>query len=390
MAERNAALGYMALGKQTNPTTMVTPSIFVPYFDQNLTTDLNIIKDQPIFGNKFRTYQILQGHRTHTGTITGYGEPNTIGYWLDMLFTRSSTTGSGPYTHVFGLSSTTDPNSYTLDISLVSQVVRYWGVQASSIDLAYSGDELQPKIKVSALGSFYGAEIASVATNTLVFTTTHDPAPTTGLVAGDLVKVTKVDGSVSTNFTISSITNGTTVVLSATAAAFAAGDMLVLRPATPSYTLLPLFLWENDQFCFGASAAAALSATQTRLESGSQISLNHDFHQDKGEQRSGGFDPASLVRMVGDADFKLKRYFDNPDDLKIWLATAKNALVNRQYASGTTYELRTTLNNIRLAKNPIQTKFDEVIYQDEEYATQYDSSDAQGIGVTLINGTTTY
>lgn len=390
MSERNAALGYMALGKETTKGIAVTPTTYVPYYDQNMVTDENVISDKPVFGNKFRTFQALEGHRTHKGTITAYGEPNTIGYWLDMLLTRTSTTGAGPYTHVFGLSSTQDPNSYTMDISLVSQTIRFYGVQASKLDLNYQGDQLQPKVTVSALGSFFGAEIASVATTTLTLATTHDPSPATGLVAGDLVAVKKVDGSLSTNFTIASITNGTTVVLNATAAAFSAGDMLVLRPATPSFVLLPLFIWPNNQFCFGATAAAALSAAQTRLEPGSGITLNHDFKSDDGENRSGAFDPASLIRMVGDANFKLQRYFDNPDDLKIWLSLAKNACVNRQYASGNTYELRTTLNNLRLAKNPISTKYDEVIYQQEEYVTQYDTSDAQGMGVTLINGVSAY
>lgn len=389
MAERNAALGYLALGKETTKGTAVTPTTYLPYYDQNMVTDENVISDKPIFGNKFRTFQALEGHRTHKGTITAYGEPNTIGYWLDMLLTKTSTTGAGPYIHVFGLSSTTDPNSYTMDISLVSQVVRFFGVQASKIDFNYQGDELQPKITVSALGSFYGAEIASIATTVLTLATTHDPSPTNGLVVGDLVAVKKVDGSLTTNFTIAALT-ATTVTLNATAAAFAAGDMLVLRPATPSFTLLPLFIWPNNQFCFGSSASVALNATQTRLEPGSGIVLNHDFKSDDGENRSGAFDPASLIRMVGDANFKLTKYFDNPDDVKLWLSLAKNACVNRQYSSGTTYELRTTLNNLRLAKNPIQTKFDEVIYQQEEYITQYDTSDAQGMGVTLINGVSSY
>lgn len=394
MAERNAALGYMALGKETTKGTAVTPTIYVPYYDQNLVTDENIIKDQPIFGNKFRTYQVLQGHRSHKGSITAYGEPNTIGYWLDMLLTKTSTTGAGPYTHVFGLSSTTDPNSYTLDINLVSQVVRYFGVQASQMDLAYQGDELQPKINVSALGSFFGAELSGTPTGagpyTIALTTTHDPSPTTGLVVGDLMSLKSIDGTRNISFTIASIVDGTHITTSTNVATGAAGDMIVLRGATPSFTLLPNFVWPNNQFCFGATAAAALSAAQTRLEPGSMISLKHDFKSADGENRSGAFDPASLVRMVGDADFKIKQYFDLPDQLKQWLAVAKNACVNRQYASGTTYELRTTLNNLRLAKLPIQTKFDEVIYQDEEYATQYDGSDAQGMSVTLINGTSTY
>lgn len=389
MAERSAALGYAALGKESTKGTAVTPGVYVPYYDQNIATDPNVISDQPIAGNKYRTYQALQGQRSHKGTITVMAEPNTTGYWLDMLLTKISTTGSNPYTHIFGLSATTDPNSYTLDVSLVSQVVRFFGVQASKMSPTFAGDEMQHQITLSALGSFYGAEIASVATNVLTLVTTHDPTPTAGLVASDLVAVKKVDGSLTTNFTVTSFT-GTTVTLSATAAAFAAGDMLVLRAATPSYTLLTPFLWPTAQFCFGATASAALSATQTRLDSGTQIDLLHDFADDGGSPRSGSYDPASLIRTVGDAKFKIKQYFDNPDQLKQWLATAKNACVMRAYASGTTYELRVTLNNLKIAKLPIQTKFGQVIFQEEEMVSQWDTSDSQGMLATLINATVSY
>lgn len=388
MAENNSSLGYMALVKQANPTTPLTPTTFVPYFDQNLVTDPNIISDKPIFGNKYRTFATWQGHRTHKGTITAYGEPNTIGYWLDMLLTHTGVSGTGPYTHTYALAASPNPNSYTLDISLVSQVVRFWGVQASKMELAYQGDELQPKITVSALGSFYGAEVASVATNTITVTTTHDPNPTNGLVVGDLVAIKSPDGTRVNNTTISAIT-ATTVTVAAAGTA-AAGDMLVIRPATPSYTLLPVFVWPNNQFCFGATAAAALSATQTRLEPGSVVTITHDFKSDDGENRSGAFDPASLIRMVGDVQFKCKQFFDTPDQTKQWLSTSKNAMVNRQYASGTTYELRTTLNALTVAKLPTQTKYDEVIYQDEEFVSTYNQTDGQGGSVTLISGVATY
>jgi len=383
MAERSAALGYAALAKEATKGTAVTPTIYVPYYEQKIATDPNLVADMPVYGGKYRTYQALQGQRSHKGTIKVMAEPNTTGYWLDMLLKRTNTTGANPYTHTFDHSA--DSNSYTMDISLVSQVVRFFGVQASKLIPSFSGDEMQHDITVSALGSFYGAEVASVATTTVTLVTTHDPAPTTGLVVGDLVKVTKTDGSVSTNFTISSLTP-TTVTLNATAAAFAAGDMLVLRPATPSFSLLTPFLWPTTQFCFGATASAALSATQTRLESGSQIEINHDFEDDNGSKRSGSYDPASLVRTVGDASFKIKQYFDNPDQLKQWLATAKNACVMRAYSQGTTYEFRVTLNNLKIATDAIETKFGDVIYQEEDYTSVYDSSDATGMTAVVING----
>ncbi len=80
MAERNAAAGYMALGKQTLATTAVTPALYTPYYSQDLDTNFNMISDEPVYGNKFKRFQTLRGLRSHTGSLTVMAEPNTAGY----------------------------------------------------------------------------------------------------------------------------------------------------------------------------------------------------------------------------------------------------------------------------------------------------------------------
>lgn len=396
MAERNAAGGYAAIGKQTNATTPVTPTNYVPYYKQSIFTDVHLISDEPVYGNKFRRFQALQGLRSHKGSIDVMAEPNTAAYWHDMFTTKSSTTGSNPYTHAFGASGTTDPNYYTLDISFVSQVVRFFGVQASKLQYNWNGEEMILSLDVSGLGSFYGREIATVATTTLTLKTDYDAAPNTGLVVGDLVKITKTDGSVTLNTTIASVNaDGITVTLGASAASFSAGDMIVLRPATPSLALLTPFLWGKTQFFFAADAATAMtnSATasnQTRLEPGSQIDLMHDFDNIEGSKRSGGFDPASLVRKQYDLAFKLKKFFDTPDELKFWNAITKRACVVRAYSGATNqYELRVTINNMKTKTENTPTQSGAVIYQEMDYYPTYDSTDGQGFDVKVINAVAT-
>lgn len=395
MAERNASTGYMALGKQTNQTTAVTPAIYVPYYKQNLMTDTNLNEDTPIIGNRFKTLQSLQGTRKHKGTITAQAEVNTLAYWCDMLLSKSSTTGAGPYTHVFGLSNNTDPNSYTVDICEGVQVVRYIGVQASKMTPTLNNETWQLEMAVSAISTFYGREIASVSTTTLTLKTEYDATPTTGLVASDLVRVIKADGSGSPlDTTVSSVT-ATTVVLAASAAAFSAGDMIVLRPATPTYTLQLPLIWGKTQLFFAADAATALtnSATvsnQTRVEKGTSLSINFPFEKDDGSDRSGGFDPASLIRTVGDSDFKMKRFFDSSEEIKYWLANTKRALLIRMYAGTTNqYEFRITMNNLRGKPSGVPTETGGVIYQEIDYASTYDQTDGQGMLLTVIDATAT-
>lgn len=380
--ERNASAGYIAIKKQTDATTAVTPDKYTPYYKQSMATNINMVEDTPVYGSKFKFYQALQGLRSHGGSVTVMAEPDTAAYWFDMLLTRSGTSGSNPYTHVYGLSGTTDPNFYTMDISLVSQVVRFIGVGASKITPVFQDDEMQFEIELSAIGSFYGREIASVSTNTLTLKTSYDPSPTTGLVVNDLVQIQKADGSV-VNTTVSSLTS-TTVTVASAGSGVADGDMLVLRPATPSLSLKTPFLWPRTEFRFGADASAALSATQTRLDRGTEISIEHMFEDNEGSARSGGFDPASLVRTVGSYSFKIKKFFDKAGTIKEWNALTKRACVMRSF-SETGYEFRVTMNNIKAKTNDMPTESESVIYHEVEYAALYDGGDGQGMSVTIID-----
>lgn len=390
MAERNAAVGTILIGKQTNPTTVVTPTIATPYYSQSMDTQFHDMSDEPAFGNRFKRFQTLQGIRSHTGSVTVMAEPNTIAYWLDMLATKTSTTGANPYTHTFGQSITVDPNPYTMDIILGSQVIRFFGVQASKTAFGWNGQKMELTNDLSALGSFYGREIASVATNVITLKTDYDPNPTIGLVASDLVAVKKVDGSVSTNFTVTSFTP-TTVTLSATAAAFSAGDMLVLRAPTPTLAVLTPFLWPKTQFYFAADAATALtnSATlsnQVRLDAGTQIDLMNEFDGNEGEPRSGGFDPASLIRARYDLSVKIKKYFDLPEDIKYWNSLQKRSLLMRSFSGSTNqYELRVIINNMTYADVKIPSASGAAIYEEITGQPNYDTTDGQGFNVVAIN-----
>lgn len=389
MAEQNAALGYAGLGLETTKGTAVTPTVYCPYYSQSLGTSTNYMSDEPVYGNKFKRYQTLQGLRHHGGSLTVMAEPNTAALWHNMLATKASTSGSNPYTHTFGASAT-DPKSYTLDVSYGSQVGRFFGVEASKITYGWDDEKMVFNIDVSGLGSFLGREIASISTTVLTLKTDgYDPTPTAGLVNSDLVAVKKVDGTLTTNFTVASFT-ATTVTLNATAAAFAAGDMLVLRAATPSLSILTPFLWGRTEFRFGIDAATALSATQVRMESGSELSLMHEFQDNEGAKRSGAFDPASLPRKQYDLDVKLKKFFDQPDSIKYWNARSKRALVMRAYSGATSqHELRVTINNLTFSDVAIPSESGGIIYEDITAMPNYDTTDTQGFSVVVIDALST-
>lgn len=388
MPTRLANLGYLGLGKETTKGTAAIPSIYVPLYDDSFKTSLNLDEDNPIVGNKYEIYQALMGARDHQGEITVLAEPNTAGHILNMLMTKGTTTGAGPYTHPFTFDPTTDPKSYTIDLLKGQMIERYIGAEASELGIDYDKNKMLLKVKISALKSFTVREIASVFTNVVTFKTNYDASPTDGLVATDTVRIMKASDGTTQDFTVTSIT-ATTATLSGSPTGIVAGDLFFLRAQTPSYTLRNPFLWAKSEFRFGATAAAALSATQTRMEDGSKWSIMHKFANDEGEKRSGAFDPAALARTQGRAELETKIFFDTVNEFNRYMTAAKGSYVVRHYSEDTTYEMRVTLNNLKITESPIALKSGEILFQEQKQIATYDTADAQAVSVTILNNLST-
>lgn len=389
--ERLGNLGYFAFATETTKGVVgTTPNNYLPIYGESFQTNSNFQAQQPIYGGKYSTYATLKGQRDHQGELTTLAEPNSTALLYNYLLTKESSTGSSPATNVLGFSGTANPKSATIDISLGNIVKRFWGVEFSSISPDWSDNELRHKIKASALGSFQARTIASVSTTTVVLDTKYDDRPSKGLVTGDLVRIYKPATGVTLDTTVATINgDGKTIVLGASAAAFAAGDILHLRPATtPSFDMLPTFLFAKTQFCFGATAAAALSATQTAIEQGSSFEISHPFKNEGGEKRSGSFDPISLVRLGGNASLSLSKFFDTPEDVQAFNDMTKKALVIRHFAGDANqYEYRVTFHNLTVDKPVASLSAQEVNYANLNLIPNYDPTDGRAVTVTVIANT---
>lgn len=385
--ERDGTLGYFAFAKESTRGTPVTPTIFLPLYEDNFGTNANMVLQQPAYGGKFLTYDVLPGQRDHMGDVTVLAEPNTTAHLINMLLTKTSTTGSGPYTHVFEFSATANPKSYTVDISTGNIVKRFWGFEASKIAPVWNSNEMQHKLSASATGSFQGRTISAVSTTEITLDTTYDPEPTKGLVEGDLVRIYKASDGSTLDTTISSVDDGTTVTLGASAAAFAQGDIIHLRPATPSYNLLPTFLWDMAQFRFSDTAANALTADQTQVEVGSIFEITHPFEDDGGAKRSGSRDPAALVRKAGDATLTIKKFFDTPEDVQAYQDMMRQALAIRHYSGATSqYEYRPVFHSFVTDEPLARIKPNEIEYATMPMKVAYNKTDGKALTVTVING----
>ena len=385
-------LGYIAFATEATIGTAVTPTVFGLIDDETITTSYNLEDQEPIFGNPAQTFQVLPGLRDHKGDFTMIAEPNTAAQAVDMLLTRGNVSGSDPYTWPFTLNGTTAPKSKTIDISTGNVVKRFVGVQASKIALSQSKNQLMLKVSVSALGSFQGGVLASTPTGTgpytVVFDTTYDTNPTGKLVIGDLLRSYHATDGTTIDFTIASITNASTITTTTNVTTLSQGDMIYLRPQSPSFTLLSPFLWSNTQFCFGSTASAALSAAQLRLEQGSTWEVDYGFESDSGSQLSGSADPFSLRRLLGKPSLNIKKFFDTPADIINFNQLNKTACVVRHfaYSGGKTYELRVTFNHL-VTNDPLpKIKSKAINFSDIKYSTQYSTSDSQMFDIKVLNG----
>jgi hypothetical protein len=388
--ERLANLGYYALGVETNLGAAVTPSVYIPGYKDTFETQLNLDELAQIVGVKAARYQAVMGMRSHEGVVTFQAEPNTAEYLFDMLMHQGTITPGTPNIHPFTVAPTELSKSYTMDILKGEVVHRYFGVMAQSIDIAFNKNEMRFDVDMSALGSFIVREIAAVATKKLTLKQDYDPNPTLGLVSDDLIRIMKPDGSDHLDTVVDAVdVNGVDVTMDDSCASFAAGDLVFIRAATPTYTILPPFKWSQTQFCFGVDAATALAATQTRLEQGSKWKIVHTFEKKAGADRSGAFDPANLVRTTIETQLTAKKFFDFPTDLNRFLAVGSNACVVRHYvvdpSTGTTYELRVTLNRLvqKTTKRPLEVG--KIIYNEIDFEAYYNASDGQVIDVEVLN-----
>lgn len=393
--ERLSNIGYFGLIKEAVPGTPLTPTDFIPIYNETLTTMGNMQDLDPAYGNKFKTYLTVPGQRSHKGDVTVLFEPNTAARLFDMLLTKTGSSGSAPTTHSFALSST-PTGTYTVEVSLGNIIKRVWGVQASNIAMNASTNEIQAKVALSGVGSFDAREISTVSGSGPYTIVLADPSgiydgnPTKGLIAGDLIRFYDFGTSASVcDATVTAVTNGTTFTATVATGAMTlvtAGDAVHLRPATPAFNNLQPFLWSKTKFQFGATAAAAFSAAHTPVESGSTWAVMHDFKNDGGEMRSGGHDPSSLARTTGDINLTVKKITDTPEDTLAFKNLNKSACVVRHMCGSTNqYELRITYNQL-VTDDPLgQLKSGDLVYSTIKYHTNYNQTDGQAFDVKVLN-----
>jgi hypothetical protein len=396
--DRLANLGYCSIGKETTRGTAVIPSVPVPIYEEKMQTNINLDLDNPIIGNRFARYNHFKGQRDHKGSLQVLAEPKTLPHFLNMILKKGTTTTAGSvYTHPFTIDNDTPASkAYTIEIARGDIVYRFFGCEIDNIKPIFKDNTMLLDLKVSALGQFSIAPISTASgsgANNITLATDYDDAPSKGVVAGDTLVLVKVTGGTSDSYEevlVSAVNaNGAQISAGAIVGTYTTGDYCYIKKQTPSYTLGEPLKWSGMQFRFGDTAAAALTATHTPVEKGSDFEIIHEFESEDGAKRSGSLDPVALVRKQADINVKIKQSFKDYEEFNRFMKVSKRALVIRMFGtiiSGSDKnELRITVNNYKIKNSPNPLTTGEIIYLEQDLSAQWDTSDGQGMDITVVN-----
>lgn len=386
---------YLAIGKQTDAVTPVTPSVFVPLIEEDMKIDPKNERVKQIVGIDWASNKMLQGQREVGGSVTIQADPDSLGYFLDMLYKKGSTSGSGSvgYTHPFTVDSA---NYYTIELLRGNAVHRYVGCQITKMEMSFKDGHMQIKSDIVGRGSFTVATLKTALTGagmtSVELDEEFDPEPANGLVAGDVIMVQEDDGSF-TDVTIATVASDKkSITMSSTTVTASAGALIQLKEQTPSYSALQRpFRFGQMLVGFGAdqSAADANVASYALATPVDELKLTLDRNISR-RHASGKNDALTLVGN-GDGELTVKKLFEDGATQQQWLDIAKKActiLITGDNIATTYYaSLTIQLHNIKPSANDNKLSKGEYVYDETTFMVEYDDSDAAAVDISLVNKT---
>lgn len=382
---------YLAIKPEATAGVAVTPTIMLPLVSESIRTVVNHSADQRMKGINWKANGLLRGFRSHEGEVVVLADPDTLGHFLNMTFTKGSTTGNATdgYSHPFTVGT---PDTYTIDIKKGDHVVRYFGVMVDELKLDFSDGQLQITASISALGQFSVAKLGVTSAGAVTSVTLdddYDIAPNRGLAVGDVIDV---DGVA---LTLSSVdANGIAVGFSSTTVGKSAGATVKLKPQAVSFsTLQDPFYFGNLLVGFGADESeATTNATQANSTPlyDLSISFKNNLFKQNGSNR---IDPVLIAPRTREAQIEVKQLFENADQRKAWLNRSKQAITMKFFgkfikADFTTQELFTLkFHNVQLLENDNPLSVGEFIQDEQKFEVLYDNADAKALTMSLVNRT---
>lgn len=240
MALKSGLAAQIGFADETTAGTPVAPSLFLPLVEESITLDLERLESDAIIAGR----RVLDSDMWNGGNATVAGDIGLELYNRSLtklfkhMFGAVVTTGPGPYTHTF-TPGDLDDDSLTVQVGRpgVGGTVHpftYAGIKVASWELACSVGEIATLgLSVVGMGEQAGSRVVTDGVLNETTTLTSATAVFSNADKGKRVSATGITAGTY----IASVTNATTVVLSAAATATATGVSVTIGTALGSATL---------------------------------------------------------------------------------------------------------------------------------------------------------
>lgn len=278
--------------------------------------------------------------------------------------------------------------TYTVDVGYLNEAFRLTGVRFNSItSLKQEDNILTAEIAFTARAEFKHARVLAAVTAGSTKTITLDQ--TQGLTTSDTIKVFRpstgafrdLNGSGVKTSSISSIVSETSITIPTLTDTLAAGDLLMLAPATPSYALAKEFSFIGGCVIrLADSITSAIAATGASIED-FELALENEIegrHGANAANMAGRFPTANHLKGLTASGSLTRAYQDMTmlDRVRNQTQTALQIRFTGDQisATGMYYTLDLRLPDLRF--NPFQPPLDEdnVLDEEMEFTVYRDSS----------------
>lgn len=289
--------------------------------------------------------------------------------------------------------------TYSLQMNLMDMAIRYTGVRFQSLDsLAQANNIITAGFKVFAQGAFRQARVTAITTAGSTKTITVDD--TTGLVSTDSCKLYRpgtgfVDfGGSGVKTAAITVVSSTTFTVATLQADTAVGDLILLAPQTPTYTVGNNFAWIGGST---ASIGATIATLATAAIEDFTLVIENDFedrHAASGILPSNRF-PTALIQKGLQCKGSFKTWHQNEEFMQKTRETTAQAL--RILSKGNVIGSTTIYNQLQFTFpsvffNPFQTNVqnDAIVEDSVNFDAYYDSTTGSEVEVLYVTDVTSF
>lgn len=325
------------------------------------------------------------------------------GNTVDNSGAHSSTLGTFSatvYGHLASFPNNLDV-SYSLQKNYTDRAVRYCGVKFHAIDgFAQSDNIMTASVKLMARSAFHGAYVKAILASgagSKVITVDQ----TQGLVVGDSIKIYRpgtgfLDFSASgvKTHTIGSISAEASVTVTNLQTTLAVGDILVLAPITPSYSIDDEFIWVGGSQIQLGAARTSLADIDVQDYTMVATAELEERHAAQGTNFADRF-PSDLLEKGFTASGSFTLHNENEDFYRHLRKNTDQAIElytrgNQIGSTGLHYGLYVQFANIQLTAYDLTIGQDDIINEEVPFESYYDSTAGYSVRMLVINDTASY